>query len=127
MITTIIFAVSLFAICFMIAFKAFQLKFQTDNFLSAMAHKADLVLHGWIELGVQKYFLYRKIAHLFLFDFLPRYAYNVLNRMKDYIATKYYIAGDQFRGRRVLRGNGSVSFFLQELADESREMKGEKV
>ena len=47
--------------------------------------------------------------------------------MKDYVSKKYYSTGDGFRGRRVLRSNGSVSFFLERLSDDKNHPETRKV
>ena len=102
----------------MVAGKMFQANVKRIHFLSAVSSRADFITHSIIQNIVGRYNLYRKIVRLFFFEFLPSYMYELLVRMKDYIARKYYVMGDQFRGRRILRNSGSVSFFLERLAEE---------
>ena len=116
--TTILFLVSLFVISGLISYKIFELKIKRINFLARMFSFGDQFIHSFIDSAVFKYNRFRKIIHIFIFEFLPSYLYELLVRMKDYVSKKYYSAGDEFRGRRVLRGNGSVSFFLERLADD---------
>ncbi len=127
MITTIIFAVSFCVLCGMIFAKAIQTKMGMFTSLSVFFEKGDVKIHEAISLLFTKYMLYKKIMYLFIFDFIPAYTYELLSKMKDYVARKYYVAGDQFRGRRVLRTNGSVSFFLERLTEDKSEAHGRQV
>ena len=102
----------------MIASKVVEVKFQKVHFLAGLFNKGDEKIHQAIDALVFKYNRYNKIANLFVFDFLPSYLYELLVRMKDYVAKRYYSSGDAFRGRRMLRTNGSVSFFLERLSDD---------
>lgn len=115
--TIIFFIVSLLAICLMIASKIFQLEMKRNHFLSNLFSKGDVKIHQLIEKMVFSYNHYKVIAKLFVFDFLPSYAYELLVHMKDYVAKKYYLWGDDFRGRRMLRDKGSVSTFLQNITE----------
>ncbi len=123
MTTTLVFIVSLCAIFGLLASKVFEIKVKKIGFLSRIFTKGDEKINQGIALGVFKYNRYKKIANLFIFDFLPSYAYELLVKMKDYVAKKYYSAGDDFRGRRILRSNGSVSFFLERLSDDKPHTK----
>ena len=71
-----------------------------------------------MNLAVFKYNRYKKIINIFIFDFLPSYLHELLSRAKDYVAKKYYQAGDNIRGRRILKNNGAVSSFLEQLSEE---------
>lgn len=115
--TTIFFIVSLLVICFMIASKIFELEMRRNHFLSNLFSKGDVRIHQFIEKMILAYNHYKKIAQLFVFDFLPSYAYELLVHLKDYVAKKYYLWGDDFRGRRMLRDRGSVSAFLQHITE----------
>lgn len=115
---TILFFVSMFAILSMIAWKVFELKVMRIGFIVGLFQKGDALIHSIIQSLQFKYKRYEKITNIFVFDFLPSVAYEGLVKMKDYVSKKYYSAGDGFRGRRVLRTNGSVSFFLERLADD---------
>ncbi len=119
----ILFIVSLIAICGLVGSKVFERKVKKIHFISYTFAKGDERIHKLIALGVFKYNRYKKIANLFIFDFLPSYAYEKLVKMKDFVAKKYYSAGDDFRGRRILRNNGAVSFFLERLSDEKPGVK----
>lgn len=118
--TILFFIVSLSVLCVMVASKIFRIKVRDIHFLSKIYARGDAVIHSWIEQGFGKYNLYKKIARLFIFDFLPSYLYEQVVKVKDYIAKKYYGMGDEFRGRRILRTTGSVSFFLERLAEDKR-------
>ena len=115
---TILFFVSLFAMFLMVISKALEMKLGKTHFVSKLFLLGDQRVHALIDAIVYKYNRYKKISNIFLFEFLPSYTYEILVRMKDFVAKKYYSAGDGFRGRRILRSNGSVSFFLERLADD---------
>ncbi len=125
--TTILFFVSLFVMVSLVGSKVFELKVRKIHSLSNLFAKGDEMIHQLIDLGVFKYNRYKKIAHIFVFEFLPSYAYELLVKMKDYVSKKYYSSADGFRGRRVLRANGSVSFFLESLADDKTQPEARKV
>lgn len=116
--TTIIFLVSLFALFFMLASKAFELKVRKINFISNTWSRGDELIDRAIDWSIFKYNRYKKISHIFIFEFLPSYLYETLVKTKDHVSKRYYSSADGFRGRRVLRSNGSVSFFLERLADD---------
>ncbi len=116
--TIILFLVSLFALFFMLAYKAFEIKVKKINFISNLSRRADNQIDNLIEVVVFKYNRYRKISQIFVFEFMPSYTYELLVKTKDYVSKRYYSAGDEFRGRRVLRSNGSVSFFLERLSED---------
>lgn len=118
MTTTIIFLSALCGICLMLGWKIFEIKVHKISFISNLFARGDGVIRQGIDRGIFFYNRYKKISYLFLFEFLPSYAYELIVRLKDYIAKKYYLAGDEIRGRRVLRNSGSVSFFLQRITDE---------
>ncbi len=104
----------------MIVRKVLEEKMGKIHFFSTLFKKGDELIHKFIAVLVYKYNRYKKISHIFVFEFLPSYLYELLVKAKDYVAKKYYTAGDGFRGRRVLRSNGSVSFFLERLASERK-------
>ena len=118
--TTIIFFISLFVLSGLVISKVFEIKVKKIHFLSNTFAKGDEQIHKLIELGVFKYNRYRKIANIFVFEFLPSYLYEILVKSKDYVSKQYYSAGDSFRGRRVLKSNGSVSFFLERLSESKQ-------
>ena len=117
--TIILFIVSLCVLCGLVVGKVFEIKIRKIHFLSNTFVRGDEKIHEFIGSLVFKYNRYKKITNIFVFEFLPSYLYEVLVRMKDYVSKKYYSAGDEFRGRRVLRSNGSVSFFLERLSEKS--------
>ena len=127
MTTTIIFFVSLFAILAMLGSKVFEIKVRKIDRLVNFCIKGDAKIHSWIGQAVSRYSRYKKIAHIFVFEFLPAYAYELSVKLKDFIAKKYYEMGDKFRGRRILRDNGSVSAFLQRISDDSGDTQRHKV
>jgi hypothetical protein len=125
--TTIIFLVSLAVLTGLVASKVFEIKVKKIHFLSDTFAKGDEYIHRLIDLAVYKYNRYKKISNIFIFEFLPSYLYELLVKSKDWVSKKYYSAGDNFRGRRVLKSNGSVSFFLERLSeDKARVIKGNK-
>lgn len=118
--TTIIFLVSLIVLVGLVSSKVFERKVKKIHFISNTFAKGDEKIHKLIDLLVYKYNRYKKISNIFVFEFLPSYLYEVLVKSKDYVAKKYYTAGDSFRGRRVLKSNGSVSFFLERLSEDKQ-------
>ena len=125
--TTVLFLVSLFALSGLVGSKIFEIKVRKIHFLSNIFTRGDQKIHNFVELGESKYSRYKKILNIFIFDFLPSYMYEMLVRMKDYVSKKYYSAGDEFRGRRMLRSNGSVSFFLEQLSEEKTNASENKI
>ena len=124
--TTILFIVSFVVLGILIASKIFEIKVREIAFLSDKFKRGDAWIHAQIEQLLSKYNRYKKISHIFLFDFLPSYAYEILVKMKDFVAKKYYEAGTQFRGRRILKSTGSVSFFLERLSEDKSEAESHK-
>lgn len=118
----LLFLISLIAITSMIAGKMFQMSARRIQIITKISAQGDRLMHSIVSSVTARYKLYKKIAYLFTFEFLPSYAYEILVKMKDYIARRYYAMGNQFSGRRILRDSGSVSFFLERLADEKTEV-----
>jgi hypothetical protein len=118
--TIILFLLSIVVLFFMLAYKAFEIKVKKISFISNTWAKADGHVDTLLEVVVFKYNRYKKISQIFVFEFLPSYAYEILVKTKDYVSKRYYSAGDEFRGRRVLRSNGSVSFFLERLSNTDK-------
>ncbi len=114
-------------LCALFALKAYELKVSRIEALSRIWAKGDEQIDVLIDKAIFKYFRYKKISHIFLFDFIPSYIYEVLIKTKDHVSKRYYSAGDGFRGRRVLRSNGSVSFFLERLTDDKPTIDVRKV
>lgn len=108
----------MFALAGLIASKIFEIKVRRVDFLVNLFTKGDKKIHNLGEILVFKYNRYKKITNIFIFDFLPSYLYELLVKMKDYVAKKYYNAGDNIRGRRILKSNGSVSSFLEQLSED---------
>ncbi len=125
--TTIIFFVSLFAILAMLGSKIFEIKVREIVTVANFCKKGDAKIHRTVEKGIFLWNRYRKIARIFVFEFLPAYAYELSVKLKDRIAKKYYEMGDKFRGRRVLRDNGSVSAFLQRISEDTTDTQHHKV
>lgn len=116
--TITIFLISMFVLAGLIASKIFEIKVKKINFLVNFFLKGDKKIKEFWDILVFKYNRYKKITNIFIFDFLPSYLYEILVKMKDYVAKKYYNAGDNIRGRRILKSNGSVSSFLEQLAED---------
>ncbi len=125
MTTTItFFIISMFVLAGLIASKIFEIKVRKIDFLVKLFLVGDRLIRQLGDILIFKYNRYKKILNIFIFDFLPSYLYELLVKMKDYVAKKYYNAGDNIRGRRILKSNGSVSSFLEQLAeDKSLEKK----
>lgn len=98
--------------------KAIDLKIKNIDSLSNFFKSSDRKIERAFEYLIIKYNWLKKISNIFIFEFLPSYLYENLVKMKDYVSKKYYESGDKIRGRRVLRSNGSVSFFLDRLSEE---------
>jgi hypothetical protein len=124
--TTTLFIVSCVGMFAMVGFKIFEIKVRKINTLANIWAKGDMKIHALLEKAYVKYNLYKKIAKIFLFDFLPALAYELSVKLKDYISRKYYEMGDKFRGRRILQDRGSVSAFLQHIA-ENKDVSNRKV
>src|SRR5581483_168371 len=119
--------VSLCVLVFQIILKHVEIKWQKNHFLAGWFKKGDAKLHAFREQAIFAYNRYKKIARIFIFDFVPAYAYEQLTKLKDYVAKKYYESADHFRGRRVLRSNGSVSFFLEKLAEKEPQISNREI
>ena len=125
---TILFFVSLFVLVALIASKVFEAKItKRTHLVSNVLARGDVKIHQFIDLARFKYRVYKKIVWLFLFDFLPSLVYEILVKLKDYVAKKYYSTGDNFRGRRILRSNGSVSAFLEQLSEKPTDRLNHKI
>ena len=114
----VLFFVSMFVLALLLLYKAFEIKVRRIHLVADTFKLADDKIHKFIELCMAKYNHYKKVVAIFFSEFLPSYMYELLIKTKDYVSKKYYSAGDEFRGRRMLRSNGSVSFFLERLAEE---------
>ncbi len=124
--TTTLFLFSLVAMGFMVGWKLFETKVRKVHLVSNLFQKGDDTIHMGVAKASLAHKRYKKIANIFVFEFLPSYIYELLIKLKDYVAKEYYKAGDELRGRRILRRNGSVSFFLERLA-EKPVIEGRKV
>ncbi len=114
-----IFVSSFAGIAFMLCSKLAEERFGKFHWWSRMAHFADQKVHSLSTLLIQKYSLYKKIASIFFFEFLPAYAYHKAVALKDYLHKKYYSSSSSLRGeKRMLRSTGSVSEFLQNIKKE---------
>lgn len=118
--TTTLFIISLFGLFILFLFKAIEIKFGKVSFLQKVYNKSDDLIYSFLESVNFKYNRYKKITKIFIFEFIPFYIYELLVKAKDAVARKYYSVGDEFRGRRVLRNKGSVSFFLERLSEEKQ-------
>ena len=108
----------MFVLAGLIGSKVFEIKVRRVDFLGDLFIKGDKKIHQFRDFLIFKYNRYKKISNIFIFEFLPSYLYELLVRTKDYVAKKYYEAGNNIRGRRILRNNGSVSSFLEQLSDD---------
>lgn len=117
---TILFIGSLVGLCLLIALRAFENKMGKIDFFQNLYLKSDLKINSIIEGAILRYGYYKKVAQIFVFDFLPSLLYEILVKSKDYVAKRYYNAGNEFRGRRMLRNDGSVSSFLERLSEDAK-------
>lgn len=105
----------------MIGTKMIEQKIGSFPLWTRLISKIDERMHGVVDRFIAKYQLWKKIAYLFVFNFLPSYAYELLVKMKDYVYKKYYESQSKLKGnKRMLRTNGSVSSFLQEITAEPK-------
>ena len=125
--TIILFLISLFVLCGLVISKIFEIKFEKTHFLADAFMKGDAKIHQLIGRFFIKYNFYKKITHIFLFEFLPSYIYRILVQVKDYISKNYYAIGERFSGKKILRSNGSVSFLLEQLSEDKSNSKSRKV
>ncbi len=109
------------------AYKAFELKVKRIHPIADLFHKGDLKIHAIMERIVYEFNHTKKVVAIFVGEFLPAYTYETLSKTKDYVSKKYYATGDEFRGKRMLRSNGSVSFFLERLAEEKAQITPEEI
>ena len=124
---TTLFIISSIGLAMVVGSKVFEIKVRKINFISKLFVRGDEKIHQVIAIAIFKYHNYRKIVGLFVFDFLPSYTYEILVKLKDYVAKRYYSTGDGFRGRRILRSNGSVSSFLERLAEKRADGLNHKI
>ena len=116
-----VFYISFVGIFGMITFKAVESRMGKVQIWSRYMGAADARVHIWRQKLTAKYQLWKKIAYLFVFEFLPAYAYRQVVRLKDYLYKKYYESSEKFKGeKRMLKSNGSVSEFLQNLSEEGK-------
>lgn len=115
--TITVFISSFVALLVMIGTKMIEQKLGSFPLWTRLVSRTDEVVHDVVSYLLAKYQLWKKIAYLFVFNFLPSYAYELLVKMKDYVYKKYYESQSKLQGnRRMLRANGSVSSFLQEIS-----------
>lgn len=120
--TITVFISSFVALLAMLGTKMIEQKLGSFPLWTRVVSKTDEWVHTWIDTLIGKYQLWKKIAYLFVFNFLPSYAYELLVKMKDYVYKKYYESQSKLKGnKRMLRTNGSVSSFLQEITAEPKE------
>ncbi|KND49120.1 MAG: hypothetical protein AB198_02895 [Parcubacteria bacterium C7867-003] len=112
------FIVSFVALASLIALKLFETKVRKIGVLERAFIKGDTLISSGIDWMFLRYNYYKKVGHIFVFDFIPSLAYEVLVKLKDKVAKRYYNAGNEFRGRRILRSDGSVSSFLERLSED---------
>ena len=116
---TIIFIVSLVVLFGLLSYKVFEIKIKRIHFVANIFERGDGKIHGVLEKFISQYNRIKNVSHIFIFEFLPSYLYELLVKAKDSVSKRYYSGADNFRGRRVLRNNGSVSFFLERLSKEN--------
>lgn len=124
--TTTVFISSFVALVAMLLTKMIENKLGSFPLWTRVVSFADERVHTMLEFLIKKYQLWKKIAYLFFFEFLPSYAYELLVKMKDYVYKKYYQSQSKLKGnKRMLRSNGSVSSFLQDIS--TKQIEGSSV
>jgi hypothetical protein len=114
----IFFTFSFAVLGFLVILRVFQMKVKRIGFLTRLFEKGDDLLEKGIQGAILRFNYYKKVSQIFVFDFLPSLLYEVLVKLKDNVARRYYNAGNEFRGRRLLRNDGSVSSFLERLSED---------
>lgn len=118
----ILFYSSLIALVLMLLSKIVEIKVDSFNFWANFSKRTDYIINNFLDNLYKRLRLYKKIAYLFLFEFLPSYMYENTIKLKDYIYKKYYSSADSLKAnKRILRSNGSVSAFLQDISKESKD------
>lgn len=115
--TTTFFIGSFIAICAMIGAKILESYTGKVSVISVFFDRTDNLIYRFIDLSIYKYNRWKKISKIFLFEFLPVYIYEQAAKLKNYMAKKYYMTGDELRGKKNLRNTGSVSGFLKNITD----------
>ena len=120
--TTTVFISSFIALVAMLLTKMIENRLGSFPLWTRVVSFADERVHTILDFLIKKYQLWKKIAYLFFFEFLPSYAYELLVKMKDYVYKKYYQSQSKLKGnKRMLRSNGSVSSFLQDISSKQTE------
>lgn len=117
---TILFIGSFVGLSILVLLRAVENKVGKISFLEKVYSTSDLKINSFIEGSILRYNYYKKVVQIFVFDFLPSLLYEFLVKSKDYVAKRYYNAGNEFRGRRLLRNDGSVSSFLERLSEDTK-------
>lgn len=114
---TIIFIVSFIALLALIILRVVENKYNF-GFLVSFYERGDLFIESSISYLLLRYNYIKKVAQIFFFEFIPSLIYEFLVKSKDYVAKRYYNQANEFRGRRMLRNDGSVSAFLEQLSGD---------
>ena len=111
-----LFGLSFLGIAGMLSFKLVEERMGGVNWWTNFIVRADSKIHQLISQSAVKYKLWKKVVLVFIFEFLPAYAYEQTIKLKDYIYKRYHSSAGKMKGeRRMLRTNGSVSEFLQNI------------
>jgi hypothetical protein len=122
MVTTV-FITSFVALCAMIGIKVAETRAGHFSFWTNTIEVSDEKMHVFLKGILKRYQFYKKVAYLFIFEFLPSYSYELLIKMKDYVQKRYYESQSTLRGnKRMLRSSGSVSSFLQDIGTKKEEV-----
>lgn len=115
---TITFIASFSVLTSLFLLKAFDMKVRKVESLGRFFEKSDRKINSFINGLILRANYIKRVSHIFFFDFLPSLVYEGLVKMKDKVAERYYNSGNEFRGRRLLRSDGSVSSFLERLSED---------
>ncbi len=103
----------------MLLFKVVEQRLGGVNWWANFIARADHRINVLVKKLHFKYRIWKKIASIFVFEFLPAYAYEQVVKLKDYMYKRYHSSAGNLRGeKRMLRGNASVSEFLQNITEE---------
>lgn len=114
---TILFIVSFIALVSLVLFRVIENRYSI-GFLKKFYEKGDLFIESSISYMYVRYSYFIKVSQIFIFEFIPSLIYEFLVKSKDYVARRYYNQANEFRGRRMLRNDGSVSAFLEQLSGD---------
>lgn len=116
----------MFALSVLLAHKVFAIKVKKIHFIHDFIVKGDAKIHQYNKVLLKRYYFCKKVVEIFIFDFIPRFLYELIVRTANYFSKIYNEALEDFRGRKVLRSSESASFFLERLSKEKSDISNHK-